>query len=146
MFFPKKIFHAVEALLNIALNQSNHPLSGKALAQLQNLPPRYLEQMLQKLVHEGILRSLRGPRGGYVLGRERRRITLAEIITAIQAEEDIIASSNLIDKVVLPHFTQAQNVLLEPLAKITLSQLCDEAYTSGLLTNNTIKTADSFII
>ena len=58
------------------------PVSAKALAARHGLPPRHLEPVLQALVHEGILRGIRGPRGGYELGREQRRITAAEILRA----------------------------------------------------------------
>ena len=52
----------------------------KTLAARHNLPPRHLEPMLQALVRAGILKGVRGPRGGYELARERRRITAGDIV------------------------------------------------------------------
>ena len=58
------------------------PVAAKALAARHNLPPRYLETVLQALVRHGILKGVRGPRGGYELARERRRITAGDIVRA----------------------------------------------------------------
>src|SRR5437870_5221778 len=87
MPYSRKNLQALEAILYIALDHSIHPINGKQLAERQNLPPRCLERILQKCVHQGILRSIRGPRGGYVLAREKRRITLGEIFRVLSEEE-----------------------------------------------------------
>ena len=88
----KKSLHAIEAMLTIASYTGTQPISGKEISADHNLPPRYLEQVLQKLVKAELLRGVRGPRGGYVLAREKRRISLADIIAAVQAEnEDTMA-------------------------------------------------------
>ena len=50
----------------------------------QGIPRRYLEQVLQQLVRAGILTGVRGPRGGYRLARERRRITVGEIVRVVR--------------------------------------------------------------
>ena len=90
MLLPsKKLFYAVEAVLFIAYNAKTGPISGRDIAEKQSLPPRYLEPMMQKLVHAGILRGVRGPQGGYVLGRERRRITLADICAALAEDASL---------------------------------------------------------
>ena len=54
-------------------------------AARHNLPPRHLETMLQALVRAGILKGVRGPRGGYEIARERRRITAGDIVRAAMA-------------------------------------------------------------
>ena len=56
------------------------PVAAKALAARHRLPPRHLETLLQGLVQAKILKGVRGPRGGYELARERRKITLGEIV------------------------------------------------------------------
>lgn len=84
----KKTLHAMEAMLTIAGHTGTQPISGKEIAAEHELPPRYLEQMLQRLVRAELLRGVRGPRGGYVLAREKRRISLADILHATQANND----------------------------------------------------------
>lgn len=73
---------AVTAVVDIALHARPMPVSAKALAARHNLPPRHLETILQALVRQGILKGLRGPRGGYELARERRRITAGDVVRA----------------------------------------------------------------
>src|ERR1700727_1850634 len=103
---PKKLYYAVEAVLYIAYNAGHGPISSRDIAEKQKLPSRYLEQLMQKLVRGGILRGVRGPRGGYVLARERRRITVGDICAVLNEEElneqDGYGGTPLGDKIVLP--------------------------------------------
>ncbi len=64
---------AIAAVVDIALHARPSPVAAKHLAARHNLPPRHLETMLQALVRAGILKGVRGPRGGYEIARERRR-------------------------------------------------------------------------
>jgi len=84
---PKKLLFAVEAVLDIAYNAGTQPVQSKEITARQGIPRRYLEQVLQKLVRAGILSGVRGPRGGYLLARERRRITLGDITRVISTPD-----------------------------------------------------------
>jgi Rrf2 family protein len=66
---------AIAAVIDVAINGRARPVSAKALAARHRLPPRHLEPVLQALVRDGILKGIRGPHGGYELGRERSSIT-----------------------------------------------------------------------
>ena len=84
----RKLFYAAEAVLFIAYNGNQGPINGRDIAARQGLPPRYLEQLMQRLVRGGVLRGVRGPRGGYLLARERRRITLGDIYDVLKEDRD----------------------------------------------------------
>ena len=71
---------AIAAVVDVALHSRSGPVAAKALAARHKLPPRHLETLLQGLVHAEILKGVRGPRGGNELARERRRITVGEIV------------------------------------------------------------------
>ncbi|HEX7522311.1 MAG TPA: Rrf2 family transcriptional regulator [Acidimicrobiia bacterium] len=75
--------YAARALLSLALHSSDRPTSVKEIAERTNLPQPYLEQILLAVKGAGLVRSKRGVGGGYVLAREPSRITLAEILTAV---------------------------------------------------------------
>ena len=75
----RKLMFAIEAVVDIAYNAADTPVQSKDIATRQNIPRRYLEQVLQQFVREGVLSGVRGPRGGYRLARERRRVTLGQI-------------------------------------------------------------------
>lgn len=132
----KRLFYAIEAVLYIAYNTGGAPISGKEIAERQNLPPRYLEQMMQKLVRAGILRGVRGPRGGYSLAVEKRRITLAEICSALDAGETPLTSTMLGNQVVMPVMQALKDSMLRQLQHITLAQLCEQAAEYRILKSN----------
>src|SRR5690606_37959367 len=102
-----------------------------ALALRHGLPPRHLEPVLQALVHEGILRGVRGPRGGYELGRDTDSITANEILRAAGTVEDPDAScvtdSPIVGDVVLPALAQAERAFAAALSTIQLDELVKRA-------------------
>src|SRR5215471_19219064 len=101
---PRKGLLAIAAVIDVALNARDRPVSARKLAARHNLPPRHLEPVLQALVHEGIFHGVRGPRGGYALAREQKRISVADILRAAGTvdHDDDVPSSRLLDSVVLP--------------------------------------------
>ena len=79
---PRRGLLAVAAVVDIAYHARPTPIAAKTLAARHGLRPRHLETLLQVLVRAGILKGVRGPRGGYELARERRRISIADIVLA----------------------------------------------------------------
>src|SRR5271154_1497093 len=134
----KKLLFAIEAVLDIAYNAGDLPVQSGEITQRQGIPRRYLEQVLQQLVRAGVLAGVRGPRGGYRLARERRRITLGEIVRVIremESAEDPIADpagAELGHKVVRPLWQELQETLMQQLDAITIEDLCLRAYRSGI--------------
>ncbi|MFO0388280.1 MAG: RrF2 family transcriptional regulator [Alphaproteobacteria bacterium] len=133
MFSPsKKLFYAVEAVLYIAYNAGTGPISSRDIAAKQGLPPRYLEQLMQKLVRAGILRGVRGPNGGYVLARERRRVTVGDICDVLiedkdEDQQDDKAGTMLGQKIVQPVWDAAQAQVMGSLKQVNLAELCEQA-------------------
>ena len=128
---PRKGILAIAAVIDIALNARGRPVAAKALAIRHNLPPRHLEPVLQALVRHGILKGIRGPRGGYELARERRRITADDILraagTADELNEMSLTESKLLSKVVMPALAQAEHAFSNALARITIEDLMHSA-------------------
>ncbi|MCG8492546.1 MAG: Rrf2 family transcriptional regulator [Sneathiellales bacterium] len=128
LHLPKKMLYALEAVVDIAFNARPNPVQSKEITQRQGIPQRYLEQVMQQLVHAGILKGVRGPRGGYRLARERRRITAGDIVRVISEadteEEAQIFSSEIGQKVVGPLWKDAQSAMLRQLDQVTLEDLC----------------------
>ncbi len=104
---------------------------------------------MQHLVRNGILKGVRGPRGGYTLARERRRITVGEVVRIVSeldadGEEDFSAGSELGKRTVQPIWEECQAAILERIDKITLDDLCNRAETSGFAAQ--LEGADNFAI
>ena len=123
---------AIAAVVDVALHARPMPVAAKALAVRHNLPPRHLETVLQSLVRQGILKGVRGPRGGYELARERRRITAGDVVrSAMHAagEEGLppLPDSKLVDLVIGPVVARATDAFLAELDRVTIDDLCREA-------------------
>jgi Rrf2 family protein len=74
----------MRALIELALASGHGPVSATHIAKRQDLSVAYLEQLLHRLKKEGFVSSVRGPRGGYVLAKEPRRITMAQIVRVLE--------------------------------------------------------------
>ena len=129
----KKLLFAIEAVVDIAYHAGSTPVRSTEISRREGIPRRYLEQVLQQLVHNGVLAGQRGPRGGYRLAKERRRISVGEIIRVVRDLEGATdpatdnEGSEIGINVVRPIWVDMQKEIMERFDKITIEQLCDEA-------------------
>ena len=130
---PRTARFALMATLDVALHARGRPVSSKQLAARHDLPPRRLETVLQALVRAGILKSVRGPAGGYALARERRRLCVGEIVrVALRAEEEAPdVAPPLLAAVLEPIIAEAEESALRRLDDVTLDDLHARAVTLG---------------
>jgi Rrf2 family transcriptional regulator, iron-sulfur cluster assembly transcription factor len=134
----KKALYAIEAVLDIAYHAGAEPVQSREITRRQGIPRRYLEQALQQLVREGILVGVRGPRGGYRLARERRRISVGDIARVVRSVEtpektsDELSGSGLAHKVVRPLWDDLQDEMMNHLDSTTIDDLCDKARDVGI--------------
>lgn len=129
---PRPARFALMATLDVALYARGRPVSSKELAARHDLPPRRLETLLQALVRAGILKSVRGPAGGYELARERRRLSVGEIVrVALRAEEETDQAPALLVAVLEPLIAQTEEATLARLDEITLEDLYARAVAQG---------------
>lgn len=75
--------YAVTAVLDLAFHQDNGPVSLAAISERQCISLSYLEQLFAKLRRNGIVRSTRGPGGGYSLERGADEISVSDVILAV---------------------------------------------------------------
>lgn len=134
----KKMLYALEAVVDIAYNARPEPVQSKEITRRQGIPQRYLEQVMQQLVHEGVLKGVRGPKGGYRLARERRRITVGEIVrlvAALESNDDVPpeVGSDLSAKVVRPLWHKLEADMMETLDAITIEDLCRQARSENIM-------------
>jgi Rrf2 family protein len=79
-----KADYALRAVVELATAPSDAPVKGDRIAQAQEIPLKFLENILSELRHAGIVRSQRGAEGGYWLARPADQITLAEVIRGVE--------------------------------------------------------------
>jgi Rrf2 family protein len=133
----RKAILALEAVVDIACNARPEPVQSKEIMRRQGVPDRYLEQVMQALVRQGVLKGVRGPRGGYRLAKERRRITAGEIVRIVAelevAEEPPLTGTSAIgEKIVRPAIERVHLDLLRQLDAISIEDLCVHAEEQGL--------------
>ena len=78
--------YAVMAMADLAANQELKPVSLNEISARQNISLSYLEQLFSKLKNEKLVRSVRGPSGGYVLDRNAKDIKISNIIYAVDEQ------------------------------------------------------------
>ncbi len=146
MLLSPRSLLGIAAVVDIALHARFGPVAAKALAERHNLPARHLETLLQALVKAAILKGVRGPRGGYELAKERRRISMGDIIRAAllsESEAETNSPTNrLVDTVILPHLKTAQDQFLNELDQISIEDMCSLAQSKGIFNEENSKTAD----
>ena len=132
MELSNKSEYAILALLELAIGYSKgEPLQIREIAALQNIPSRYLEQLLATLRRRGLIKSIRGAKGGYILAREPAKITLLDALNCMEGVSPVVAEfkpttqtieGQIIQEVWIEAI-QAANSVLE---NYTLQDLCEQ--------------------
>ena len=134
----KKLVLALEAVTDIAFHGGAEPVQSQDIARRLQLPRRYLEQVMQQLVRAGILRGVRGPRGGYRLARERRRVSVADVVRVVRgieeppSHDELGSASDLGQRVVGPFWARTEQDLMNRLERVTIEDLCRRAEDEGI--------------
>ncbi|MDU2994671.1 MAG: Rrf2 family transcriptional regulator [Clostridium sp.] len=81
--------YGVKAMVELAINYGGAPLSIKTISKRQNISEYYLEQLFSPLRKAKLITSIRGAQGGYVLSREPKDITVAEIMYVLEGPIEI---------------------------------------------------------
>ncbi|MBV9990439.1 MAG: Rrf2 family transcriptional regulator [Alphaproteobacteria bacterium] len=133
----RKTLLALEAVIDIAFNARPEPVQAKEITARQGVPQRYLEQVMQQLVRAGVLKGVRGPRGGYRLAKERRRITVGEVVRVAESLDDdetesVVPHSALGTQIVTPLIASLQAGVMAQLDAISIEDLCARARDAGV--------------
>lgn len=79
---------AVTAMLDLALNEVDRPVTLAGISERQEISLSYLEQLFSRLRRNGLVKSVRGPGGGYRIARPHDKISVSDIITAVDEQID----------------------------------------------------------
>ena len=132
--------YAVRAAFDIAYHGGDQSTPIKEISKRQKISMRYLEQILNKLLKAGLLKSERGPHGGYMLSRLASKITVLDIINAAQGPIVPVAcldekrrTCEVFPDCVTRHvWKTTQSMLVEYFASVTIADLCTLAHEQGL--------------
>ena len=124
--------YAILALLEMATHYENgEPMQIRQIALQQKIPDRYLEQLLATLRRGGIVKSQRGSKGGYLLAREPRKISIFEILEClegldVQTGEQNTNLTSLDNSVVSEIWQEARQAANSVLQNYSLQDLCEK--------------------
>jgi Rrf2 family cysteine metabolism transcriptional repressor len=90
MKLSTKTRYGFRSILDLALNHESELVSLKEIAARQQLPYKYLEHVLAMLRTAGLVRSVRGPQGGYALSKPPSQITLRELFDILEGTESFV--------------------------------------------------------
>ncbi len=128
---------AVLIMLDVAFHTGRTTtVSAADIAERAGLARRGIEPLLQSLSRSGLLDSVRGPRGGYRLGRPRRDIRLDEVVRVAVSDEagaEDGPHGTLLDKVVEPLWCEMDGALAARLHGLTVEDLIRRAETAGIV-------------
>lgn len=123
--------YALRTMIDIAKQGPEVRSSLREVAERQQISIKYLEQLASPMVSSGLLKSIRGPRGGYLLGKEAACITAADIVAA--AEGDLAPVACLMSQPkacprkaeceTISFWSGLQNVMTDYMTGITLADL-----------------------
>jgi len=84
MQISRKIDYALRAVIYLTLRGDRRPCSAAEIAAREGIPKKFLEKIIQDLIHHGLVHSTRGAQGGYTLARTPEEITFKHVIEAIE--------------------------------------------------------------
>jgi len=131
--FSAKGEYGIRAILDIALRGEQGPVQVKEIARRQCIPERFLEQVMASLKKSGLVKSIRGARGGYLLTKAPEQISLADIIQALEGPLSLMKCTS--DEtpqhcdqfslcVIRDIWKDVQSSILEALDSITVADIC----------------------
>ncbi|MBN1787134.1 MAG: Rrf2 family transcriptional regulator [Sedimentisphaerales bacterium] len=130
--------YGMRAILELAMAHKSEPLQIKVIAERQKISNKYLEQLVAIMKSAGLVRSIRGPHGGYLLAKEPKDIKLSEVFTILEGpvltvecvdhKEICLSCADCITRQL---WMQMNDAILEVLDRETLQDLVDMAHKSN---------------
>ena len=142
MGISTKSTYGIRAMFELALHYGNSPISVTYISRRENISVSYLEQLLSRLRRKGLVKSVRGPTGGYILAKDPKDITVGDIVRILDgeitpshcaADKPSRKNCKMIDKCVTKIVWQKLKHAVDGvLDGVTLNDLCSDARKLGI--------------
>lgn len=135
--------YGVRALFDVAYHGGGQPTQIKDISRRQKISQRYLEQIFNKLLKAGLLKSRRGPRGGYMLSKDAGEISIGDIIRAAQGPIVPVKclaenggrtkTCDIMEGCITRHvWKETQRILVDYYNSVSIADLCSLARKQGV--------------
>ena len=127
--------YGFRALLELAIAHGSDPLQIRTIAEQQKISNKYLEQLIAMMKSAGLVKSVRGPKGGYLLAKVPNEIKLSKVFTALESPLVVVECleyaeycSKCTDCVTRQVWSKMQNTIMGVLESMTLQDLVDKIH------------------
>ena len=137
MSISTKSTYGIRAMFELALHYARGPISVACISEREDISVPYLEQLLSKLRRKGLVKSVRGPKGGYALAKKPKDITVGDIVGVLDGDITPVhclgaklpnKSCKMIDKCVTKTvWKKLKDTIDNVLDGVTLKDLCNDA-------------------
>src|SRR5262245_49828672 len=121
--------YALGALVHMAREKGDTPVASHLIAEAEDSPERFLLKVLKPLVGAGVLRSVKGPHGGYALARPAKEISLLEVVEAVdgpirgQVPLFATAKGDVLDRRLQAACDEAAETVRDRLGRVSIADL-----------------------
>ncbi len=143
MKLSTKSTYAVRAMCDLALRHGQGPVSAASISNREVLSVTYLEQLLNRLRRHGLVNSVRGPKGGYVLSRDPASICVGEIVRAMEGPINLLGSNGNAsnddhaereaNRLATLVWQRVGDAITSVIDSTSLQDLCNEGWSLGLV-------------
>ncbi len=143
MRFSARGEYGVKAIIDIALFSKDAPVQVKEISGRQGIPERFLEQVMSSLKRAGLVESIRGAQGGYLLTRDTSSVSLADVIEAVEGPLEVMSCTSEKNTrckekelcALKDVWSDVQGVIVDALDAITLEDLCNRTRNKSVVTH-----------
>lgn len=119
--------YASLAILELALRENSGQTQAREIAESRNIPLKFLEQILIQLRNAGLVKSVRGAAGGYLLARPPVEISLKDVVEAVEGEVSMV-DTKLEDRTLRAVWGEIQNSFIESLASTSIQDIVNRKF------------------
>ncbi|TYP59900.1 RrF2 family transcriptional regulator [Thermosediminibacter litoriperuensis] len=128
--------YGLKAMFDLAVNYGEGPIPLKSIADRQNISEHYLEQLMMILRKAGLVKSVRGAQGGYMLARKPAEITVGDVLRVLEGpiglvdcvlEQDPLECDKAENCIMRIVWEKIRDSMVAAMDSITLQDMCDEA-------------------
>ncbi len=139
MRLTTKSRYGTRAIFDLTYNFAGRPVQAKDISKRQEIPLRYLEQIFRQLKQANIVKSVRGPAGGYMLAKDSKKITVWDIIKAVREHIDVVYCVDDVKKcnrakqcVTRSVWKEAAGIIKKTFNSVTVDDLCKKGKEIGI--------------